>query len=105
MCANAEELVQRGRAAVEADPLLWHALERIVEVAGEAAAQLSDSARLQHPDVEWRELIAVRVVLAHAYHRVDVDLPWGIASVDLPRVSQALGPVTANNTVHNENNL
>lgn len=68
-------------------------MERIVEVAGEAATQLSDRTRLQHPEVEWRELMAVRVVLAHAYHRVDLDLLWGIAPVDLPKMSQALGPL------------
>jgi len=32
-------------------------------------------------------------MLAHAYHRVDLDLLWGIATVDLPKMSQALGPL------------
>jgi len=39
--------------------------------------------------------MAVREVLAHAYHRVDLDLHWGVATVDLPKVSQVPGPLNA----------
>lgn len=69
------------------------ALERAVEIAGEAATQLSEEARSRYPGVAWRELIALRVVLAHAYHRVDLDQLWGIAADDLPGVAAALGPM------------
>jgi uncharacterized protein with HEPN domain len=93
MCIAAAELVGRGRAAVEDDPLLWMALERIIEVAGEAATQLDEATREQYPQVKWRELIGTRVVLAHAYHRVDLDLLWDIASQELPKLADALGPV------------
>jgi uncharacterized protein with HEPN domain len=93
MCVAAAELVDRGRPAVEDDPLLWMALERIIEVAGEAATQLDEATREQYPHVEWRELIGTRVVLAHAYHRVDLDLLWDIAAEDLPKLAYALGPV------------
>jgi uncharacterized protein with HEPN domain len=91
MCAVAADLVGRGRAAIEADPVLWLAMERAIEVAGEAATNLSDEIRSERPDVAWRELLATRVVLAHAYHRVDPDLLWDIAARDLPDVAVALG--------------
>lgn len=94
MCASAAELVARGRTAIEADPILWLALERIVEVAGEAATRVGEETRDQHPDVPWADLIATRVVLAHAYHRVDLDLLWDIAAEELPAVADLLGPVT-----------
>ena len=44
-------------------------------------------------DVAWRELIATRVLLAHAYHRVDLNLLWDIAIDDLSRLARALGPI------------
>ena len=91
MCETAADLVARGRAAVDEDAVLWLALERAVEIAGEAATRLSDETKAQFADVEWTALVAVRVLLAHAYHRVDRDLLWGIAERDLPRVSDALG--------------
>lgn len=95
MCAKVANLVARGRPAIEADELLWLALERAVEVAGEAATRMEDATRKLFPTVAWTELIAVRVVLAHAYHRVDLDQLWTIATVDLPAVAEALGPPTS----------
>ncbi len=90
MCARVASLVDRGRVVVEADELLWLALERAIEIAGEAATHVSDGTKAKLPDVAWKELSAVRVVLAHAYHRVDLDLLWGIAADDLPLVVRAL---------------
>ncbi len=52
---------------------------------------MSIETRAAFPEVPWKELSAVRVVLAHAYHRVDLDLLWGIAVDDLPRVAEVLG--------------
>lgn len=92
MCVKVASLVARGRAAIEADEVLWLALERAIEIAGEAATQVSDGTKASFPGVAWKELSAVRVVLAHAYHRVDLDQLWGIASNDLPTVALALGP-------------
>lgn len=93
MCDRAARLVARGRDEVEADAALWLALERMVEIAGEAATQLSEDARTQFPSADWRELIAVRVRLAHAYFRIDQDILWEIATVDLPDLSDAIGPI------------
>ena len=92
MCAKVASLVERGRAEIEKEEVLWLALERAIEVAGEAASRVSEATKMSYPDVAWKELSAVRVLLADAYHRVDLDLLWGIASVDLPRVAAALGP-------------
>jgi uncharacterized protein with HEPN domain len=90
MCVAAADVAARGRASVEADDVLWLALERAIEIAGEAATRVSDETKAQFPDVEWNELAAVRVLLAHAYHRIDRDLLWGIVERDLPRVLGAL---------------
>jgi len=92
MCTKVATIVERGRPTVEEDELLWLALERAIEVAGEAATQVTEETRATYPEVAWKELSAVRVVLAHSYHRVDLDLLWGIAVDDLPRVAAALGP-------------
>jgi uncharacterized protein with HEPN domain len=92
MCAMVASLVERGRASIEADEVLWLALERAVEIAGEAATQVSGETKARFPGVPWRELAAVRVLLAqHAYHRVDLDQLWEIAANDFPIVTQALG--------------
>lgn len=93
MCAKVEELVGRGRDALDVDDLLWLAMERAVEIAGEAAGAVSTGTRAQYPEVDWRGLTGIRVKLAHHYHRVDRDTLWITAEEDLPIVSQALGPI------------
>jgi uncharacterized protein with HEPN domain len=49
MCARAAEVTVRGRDAFDGDELLRLALEGAVEIAGEAATQLSDDTRRRHP--------------------------------------------------------
>lgn len=93
MCLIVADLVERGRSTVEADEALWLALERAIEIAGEAASHLGAGTRSRFPEAEWRELVAVRVILAHANHRVDLNLLWDIASRDLPSLAKLLGPV------------
>lgn len=96
MCQRAADAVRRGRPAIESDELLLLGLERAIEIAGEAATQLSEETRARYPEVEWVSLLAVRVLLAHAYHRRDVDQLWTIAADDLPTVAEALGPLVEN---------
>jgi uncharacterized protein with HEPN domain len=92
MCEVAAQVAARGRSAFDGDELLRLALERALEIAGEAATQLSHAARANYSNVAWRELVAVRVLLAHAYHRADSDQLWSIAVNDLPAVAAALQP-------------
>lgn len=95
MCATAATIVHRGRDVVQQDEVFWLALERTVEIAGEAAGHVSNEARARFPTVAWNELAGARVILAHAYHRVDADLLWGIAVDDLPAIAEALGATRA----------
>lgn len=55
-------------------------------MAGEAASQLPQDVRASHPEVPWRDLIDLRNVLIHAYHRVDYQIVWEI-------VTEQLGPL------------
>ena len=59
-------------------------MERAIEVAGEAATNISNESGSRYTDVAWRELRATPVVLAHAYHRLDPDLLWDIAPTNCP---------------------
>ena len=73
--------------------VLTRAAERVLEVIGEAATALSEQARARYPDVAWRDISRLRVVLAHHYQRVDPAQVWNIARDDIPRLATALrGP-------------
>jgi len=36
--------------------------------------------------VSWRHIINLRHLIAHHYHRVDMDQLWTIATDDIPRL-------------------
>ena len=65
------EVVKDGRAAWDKDRFRQLAVERLLEIIGESANLLTDGFRAQFPDIAWRDLIGLRIVLAHHYHRVD----------------------------------
>lgn len=63
--------------------------ERLLEIAGEAATHVGDGTA-DGIDVPWRDLRRLRILLAHAYHRVDPGELWIAATVSLPRFAQKL---------------
>ena len=44
----------------------------------------------QFPEVPWPDVIGLRTVLAHHYHRVDPSQVWIIATTELPRLVEHL---------------
>ena len=74
------EVTALGREAWDKDRIRQLAVERLLEIIGEAANSLSEEFRAQHPAIPWRDIIGLRVVLAHHYHRVDPGQVWAIAA-------------------------
>jgi uncharacterized protein with HEPN domain len=72
------------------DRLRQLAVERLLEIIGESANSLSDEFRARYPDVPWRDIIGLRVVLAHHYHRVDPNQVWVIAVNEVSRLAEQL---------------
>jgi uncharacterized protein with HEPN domain len=72
----AEELalvVAVGRQAFTHSKLHRRAAERLLEIIGEASTALSDAFTSARPGVPWRDVGALRILLARHYHRIDVD--------------------------------
>lgn len=81
-----EAIVDQGKSAWDDDRISQLAVERLLEIIGESARAMSDDARETHPDVAWSDVIGLRVVLAHHYHRVDPNQVWVIASTEMPKL-------------------
>ena len=47
---------------------------------GEAAARVPDAAKERHPEVPWRQIMAFRNILIHAYFGIDWDIVWRAAT-------------------------
>lgn len=84
------EVVERGRQAWDDDRIAQLAVERLLEIIGESARAMSSEARSAMPEVPWADVIGLRVVLAHHYHRVDPAQVWMIATADVPRLVEHL---------------
>jgi uncharacterized protein with HEPN domain len=83
-------LVAEGRQAYDESPSIGPAIERFIELIGEAASTLSAVTRANYPDAEWTKIIGMRVMLAHHYHRVNLDRVWITATVNVPEFATAL---------------
>lgn len=82
--ARIERYSKRGRATVEADELIQTWIVHHIEILGEAARGVSDGLREQHSEVPWREIVAMRNVLAHDYFGIDIERVWVTVERDLP---------------------
>lgn len=83
-------LVAAGRDEWDRDRTRRLAVERLLEIVGEATRALSDDGRSRYPEVPWQDVIGLRTVLAHHYHRVDPNQVWTIATVEVPRLVRSL---------------
>lgn len=81
------------------DRKLQLAVERALEIIGEAARLVSAEFKELHPDVPWQQIIAQRNVIAHDYGEIKQDRIWTVASNRIPelisRLEQALPPLPA----------
>ncbi|HYL75579.1 MAG TPA: HepT-like ribonuclease domain-containing protein [Bryobacteraceae bacterium] len=51
---------------------------------GEAISRLSVELRDRHPEVPWRQIIAARHRIVHAYFDLDWQILWDVATGDVP---------------------
>jgi len=68
------------------DRMLRGAVERHLEIIGEAAGKISKGFREAHPEIPWQRIIAQRNVLIHEYGDIDHELVWKTASIHIPEL-------------------
>jgi uncharacterized protein with HEPN domain len=72
------------------DENLRLAMERRMEIIGEAARSVSTEFQLAHSEIPWRQIIAQRHILAHEYGEVDDELIWRVVTAHLPKLVEQL---------------
>ena len=75
------------------DRKLRMAVERAVEIIGEAARRVSDDFRGVHPEIPWKKIIGQRNVLVHEYGEVRHERMWVLATADIPGLIRKLAPL------------
>jgi uncharacterized protein with HEPN domain len=57
---------------------------RALEIIGEAAKHIPQRVKQRYPDLPWREMMAVRDKVIHAYFGVDGSVIWKTVHEDIP---------------------
>jgi len=82
---EARQIVRRiSFEKLEKDSMRKRALERVMELLGEAARRVGEDVKRRHPAIEWRRLIGQRNVLAHDYGEIDHRRLYDSARVKVP---------------------
>ncbi len=55
---------------------------------GELVGKLSDDFKVQHPTIPWRQIKAMRNIVAHSYGSVDPETTWEIIVDDIPALQK-----------------
>jgi len=92
-----EEFV-RGKTYEEylSNRMMRGAVERHIEIIGEAARRTSEAVRQSHPEIPWRAIIGQRNVLAHEYDEVLHEAIWAIATRRIPDLIAPLRKILPN---------
>ena len=72
---------------------LQAAVEREVEIIGEAARRVSERFREMNSEIPWRAIIAQRNVLAHEYGEIKQDRMLLVATERVPDLIKKLKPI------------
>lgn len=67
-------------------------LQKLI-VIGEAVARLPREFKDQHPNVEWRDIVAFRNIVIHTYFSVKLDIVWDTVQHDVPELRRQIASI------------
>ena len=90
-CDQIQQTVERfgdDYALFESDPIYRNAAALCILQIGELVGKLTDDFREQHPAVPWRQIKAMRNIVAHSYGSIDPETTWEIITDDIPTLKE-----------------
>jgi uncharacterized protein with HEPN domain len=76
------------------DRMRQRAVERSIEIVGEAARGISKSFKAENDAIAWRPIIAQRHIIAHEYGEVLQERVWRVATIHIPVLIEQLESLT-----------
>jgi uncharacterized protein with HEPN domain len=85
----------RGLAREDFDEnlILRLAVRHLLQTIGEAARRVSEDMQARHPEIPWREMIAMRHRIVHDYVDVNEDMVWRVATRNVAELLPLLEPL------------
>ncbi len=69
------------------------AVNRNLEIIGEAARNIPEQIKIKHPEIEWRGIIGLRNILIHEYYSLTLKIIWDIIQNELPILREQIKQV------------
>lgn len=88
-CGQIEQTIARfgnEYTVFASDPIYRNAAALCILQIGELVGKLTDEFRAEHPGVPWRQIKAMRNIVAHQYGTVDAEITWEIITEDIPKL-------------------
>jgi uncharacterized protein with HEPN domain len=73
------------------------AVERNLEIIGEAANRLPNTLWLKYPEIEWRRIVSLRNRLIHGYFETNDEIIWDVINTFLPPLKERLAKMLSQN--------
>ncbi len=64
--------------------------EAVIGRLGDIATKLPDEVIEATPEIPWQQVKGMRIIVAHAYHRIDYEEVWVTLRDDVPRMDEAI---------------
>jgi uncharacterized protein with HEPN domain len=64
--------------------------EAVIGRLGDIATKLPDEVIEATPEIPWKQVKGMRIIAAHAYHRIDYEEVWVTLRDDVPRLATAI---------------
>ncbi len=87
--SSLEEFIDTGKEA----RIIRTAIERKLEILGEAGRRVSSDFRERHPEVPWKEIIGLRNIISHQYEKVNYAEIYAIVQRQIPDLISLLEPL------------
>jgi uncharacterized protein with HEPN domain len=78
------------RFHLDEERLLASAIVRELEIIGEAAVAISQETKDRFPHFPWKQVIAMRNRLIHAYFDINYDIIWATIQESVPSLQKQL---------------
>lgn len=88
-----DRYASRGWEEFSSNELIQVWVVRHLEIIGEAVRGLSTESRREHRQVPWREIAALRNVLAHEYFDIDLAEVWAAVDNELPTLKVSISEI------------
>ena len=81
---------------LQRDRKLGNAIVRLLEIIGEAAANVTKPTQAKYPEIEWTVIIGMRNRLIHAYFDINYRIVWQTVKENLPPLIEQLQSILQN---------